>query len=92
MQNKAHEVSGYQVRTILSVICAHKNDIQMAGMIFMVTVPTECEENKFKTKSHDVPNVVITNEHQMPRSDPKCAAVESGSVGSVRQIYFVEKK
>lgn len=64
----------------------------MAGMIFMVTVPTECEEMKLKTKSHDVPNVVITNEHQMPRSDPKCAAVESGSVGSVRQIYFDEKK
>lgn len=63
----------------------------MAGMIFMVTVPTECEENKLKNNSHDVPNIVITNEHQVPRSDPKCAAVECGPLGSVRKLYFDEK-
>lgn len=59
----------------------------------MVTIPTECEENKLKTKLHDVPNIMITNEHQIPRPDPKSAAVESGSFASVRKKnYFDETK
>lgn len=60
-------------------------------MIFMLTIPTENAENKLKTKLNDVPKIVITNEHQMSWTDPKCAAVDSGTVEIVRKINLMLK-
>lgn len=54
----------------------------------MVSIPTECEENKSKIKSIDVPSIVITNEHQMSWTDRKGAATESGSFETVSKNLF----
>lgn len=58
----------------------------MAGMMFMVTIPTECMENKLNAKSHVVPEIIVTNENQqVPRSDRNCTAGASRSLQNVRE-------